>query len=76
MDLHEPRRAPTKPMSLDDFHDCPGPDCDRMVPTHILACRRHWLQVKPGTKARVNAARAGTVEYETARTQAISEMRR
>lgn len=74
MDLHTPRRAPTQPMTLDDFHDCPGPGCDRMVPLYVLACRRHWLQVKPGTKKLVNTARGE--QLRAAHTQAINEMRR
>jgi len=61
-------------------HTCPGPGCTASVPTHMLACRRHWYQVSPATRAWVwqawaNGAGAGTADHMAAIDQAITEMK-
>jgi hypothetical protein len=61
-------------------HECPGPGCERRMPVHMLACKRHWYQVSAATRSRVwkawaNGAGAGTVEHTEAIFQAMAEMR-
>lgn len=62
-------------------HRCPGPDCTRQVPDHMLACGRHWRQVSGPTQRLVYAtwgggAGAGTIEHTEAMAKAIEEMGR
>ena len=61
-------------------HICPGPGCKRAVPSHMLACSRHWYQVSAPTRSWVyrawaNGAGAGSDDHMQAIDQAISEMK-
>lgn len=62
------------------MHTCPGPKCTKEVPTHHLACRRHWYQVTHSTRKLVwdawqNGSGSGTTDHHHAMQQAVKEMR-
>ena len=67
-------------------HLCPGPGCELVVPTDMLACRRHWFQVsKPvrdevwrawrGLQGERDDPIAAEEEHDAACQRAIAEMR-
>jgi hypothetical protein len=59
-------------------HQCPGPNCNRRVPQHMLACRTHWFSVPAPLRAKVWSAayRAGpgSEEHTAACVAAIEAM--
>jgi hypothetical protein len=64
----------------DDTHECPGPGCTRRVPSHMLACARHWRQVPMNLQQRVyrtwnRGAGYGTPEHHEAMQAAVATMR-
>lgn len=62
-----------------NMHQCPGPDCTRIVSAAMLACRRHWYQVPRPLRDRVwvawnDGAGAGSKEHAEAMRAAIETM--
>jgi hypothetical protein len=60
-------------------HRCPGPECEAMVPSDMLACSRHWYQVPRQLRTAVYRAwdygvGAGTPAHIAAMDAAISRM--
>jgi hypothetical protein len=61
-------------------HDCPGPGCERQVPSSQLACSRHWYQVPEPLRQAVYRAwnrgkGTGTAEHRQAMLAAVDTMR-
>lgn len=61
------------------MHECPGPECGKLVPDEMLACPRHWYQVpKPMRDAVYKAwnrgAGAGSAAHYNAMLAAIGRM--
>lgn len=68
-------------MAGEQSHDCPRQGCGRRVPSHMLACARHWYQVPKPLRLAVwaawnNGAGAGTMAHRGAIDAAISAMNR
>lgn len=34
----------------DTTHECPAPDCDRLVPQIMYACPQHWFALPKGIR--------------------------
>ena len=61
-------------------HICPGPGCEQEVPSHMLACSRHWYQVPKPIRTAVyrawaDGAGAGSGEHMAAMDAAVRTMR-
>lgn len=56
-------------------HPCPAPNCNRMMPFHILACERHWHSLPLDIRSKVTRTwrRAPlSPEYMEARAEAVA----
>lgn len=61
-------------------HQCPGPDCTKCVPYHMLMCRDCWRDVPSAIKSQVyaawdNGAGRGTKRHQEAMERAVQSLR-
>jgi hypothetical protein len=48
---------------VEDTHECPAPGCEKRVPQHMLACRRHYHELPKVLRGKLYQAWDGGLGY-------------